>query len=433
MEIVNKHSNVLKFLLFMVTASLALTGCSNKATMPSAQQSQQNKQNQQQNIQLGVFMGDVAQDQHMLTIPVIINNTGTNKTVISSQNFTLKIDGHKFKPFQVPGETSDFHDDLASNGCWQNTVSFYVGTKVPNKLLRTAKLTYLNDSGKQVNAQYIKSTDAPKQMQNADFSSYTSVPDYYSNVADYITQSIQERKNGSPARSLKDQFRDSKYDKFRLWGTASSKYPDLMILKMLNNTNTDMYLPLANIELRDIDRNEIRVHPTYRNYSILIPHGKTVNVTIPMESDLKESESPYQLLFRSTNNSSFTTTNDTFNPAEFAFNDSNDLANSLEIEPDQYPKEGIKWKNPKLVKDKLTVDVKLYDYFYINSDLSKYRIVGLNNDGTVGDSEKPLKVTPLKITGTGSSMKFEFDDLSVIRSYKKIVLQYNKHNLFKVK
>ena len=98
MEIVNKHSNVLKFLLFMVTASLALTGCSNKATMPSAQQSQQNKQNQQQNVQLGVFMGDVAQDQHMLTIPVIINNTGTNKTVISSQNFTLKIDGHKFKP-----------------------------------------------------------------------------------------------------------------------------------------------------------------------------------------------------------------------------------------------------------------------------------------------------------------------------------------------
>lgn len=433
MEIVKKHKNVLKFSLFLLTASLALTGCSNKATMPSAQQKQQNRQNQQQNVQLGVYMGDVAQDQNMLTIPVIINNTGTNKTVISSQNFTLKIDGHKFKPLQVPGETSDFHDDLASNGCWQNTVSFYVGTKLSNKLLQSVELTYLGDNGKQIKAEYIKSEEAPKQMQNANFSSYTSVPDYYSNVADYITQSIQERKNGSPARSLKDQFKDSRYDKFRLWGTASSKYPDLMILKMRNDTNTDMYLPLSDIELRDSDKNEIRVHPTYRNYSIMIPHGKTVNATVPMESDLKRDESPFQLLFRSANNSSFKTSNDTFNPAEFIFNDSKDLSDALQVEPDQYPKDSIKWKNPELSKNTVTVDAKLYDYFYIKSDLSKYRIVGLNNDGTVGDSEKPLKVTPLKITGTGSEMKFEFDDLSVIRSYKRIALQYNKKDLFKIK
>jgi len=164
MEIVKKHKNVLKFSLFLLTASLALTGCSNKATMPSAQQKQQNRQNQQQNVQLGVYMGDVAQDQNMLTIPVIINNTGTNKTVISSQNFTLKIDGHKFKSLQVPGETSDFHDDLASNGCWQNTVSFYVGTKLSNKLLQSVELTYLGDNGKQIKAEYIKSEEAPKQM-----------------------------------------------------------------------------------------------------------------------------------------------------------------------------------------------------------------------------------------------------------------------------
>lgn len=427
-----KYSSVLKISMFMVTASLLLTGCANKATMPSAQQKQVN-QNQQQNVQLGIFMGDPAQDQNMITIPVIINNTGTNKTVISSQNFTLKIDGHKFKPLQIPGETSDFHNDLASNGCWQNTISFYVGTKLSNKLLQSVELSYLSDNGKQVKADYIKSADAPKQMQNVNFSGYTSVPDYYSNVADYITQSIQERKNGSPARSLKDQFKDSKYDKFRIWGTASSKYPDLIILKMANNTNTDMYLPLSSIELKDSDKNEIRVHPTYRNYSILLQHGKTINVAIPMESNLKKEESPYQLLFRSSNNGSFETSNGTFNPAEFVFNDSKDLSNALEIEPDQYPKDGIKWKSPKLSKDTLTVDAKLYDFYYINSEVGKYRIVGLNNDGTVGDSEKPLKVTPLKITGIGAKMTFKFDDLSVIRSYKKIELQYNDKNLLKIK
>ena len=60
-------------------------------------------------------------------------------------------------------------------------------------------------------------------------------------------------------------------------------------------------------------------------------------------------------------------------------------------------------------------------------------MVGLNNDGTVGDSEKPDSVSPTKITGSGGEITFKFDDLTVLKSYKKIVLRYNDQTLFKIK
>src|SRR5699024_1515218 len=111
-----------------VCSTTFLTACGNRATTPVAQQ-QARRSSQQKSVQLGLYVGDIAQSENVLSMPVVVNNAGTDSTVISSQNFTLIIDGHKFKAFQVPDEPSDFHQDLGTTQSWQNVISFYIGTK----------------------------------------------------------------------------------------------------------------------------------------------------------------------------------------------------------------------------------------------------------------------------------------------------------------
>lgn len=429
-----KIKKVISASAILLSSAMLMSACGNKATQSVGQQQARNA-NQQKTVKLDFWHGDLAQSQGIITMPVVINNAGTNDTVISSQNFTLTIDGHKFKTFQVEGEPSDFHDNLQANGTWSNLISFYLGTNLTKKQLKKVQLEYDADNGSVVHSQFLSSSDAPAKVQSVTKSG-TSLADYYAKATDYIKQAKNSIKSGNKPNSLTSQFQDGKYDQFRFWVLGSSKYPDVAIFKAINNTNTDLYLPLANIQFEDKDKNDIQVHPTYRSYTILIPHGKSIDLGIPLESNLKASETPYQVQFRSSNggnNAAFTSTSGSFNPAEFVFNNSADFAKAFMITPDQYPKQSISWKNSKIEHNSLTVDVKLYDYFYINSDKSKYALVGLNNDGTVGDTEKALSVDPTKITGTGSSMTFKFDDLSVIKTYKKIALQYNGKNLFRIK
>lgn len=415
-----------------VCSTTFLTACGNRATTPVAQQ-QARRSSQQKSVQLGLYVGDIAQSENVLSMPVVVNNAGTDSTVISSQNFTLIIDGHKFKAFQVPDEPSDFHQDLGTTQSWQNVISFYIGTKLSNSMLKKAQLTYQADNGSTVKAQFLSSSNAQSKLQNVTYSGYTSVPDYYAKSKQYIDNAKETVKTGGSANSLKDGLGDAKYDRFRMWGVASSKFSDLIIIKAINNTNTDLLLPLKDFELQDKDKNDIQVHPTYRSYNVLIPHGKAVNVVIPMEASLKHSETPYKFLFRATSSSSYQSSADTFHPAEFVFNDAKDYSSALATTPEQYPKDSIKWSQIKLTKDTLKAKVTLYDYYFINSDASKYRLVGLNNDGTVGDSEKPDSVSPTKITGSGGEITFKFDDLTVLKSYKKIVLRYNDQTIFKIK
>lgn len=417
----------------LLSSLTLLTACGNKATQSIGQQQARNT-NTQKAVQLDMWYGDMAQSQGIITMPVVINNAGTNNTVISSQNFTLVIDGHKFKTFQVEGEPSDFHTNLQSSGTWSNLISFYLGTDLTKKQLKQVRLEYDADNGTVVKSKYLSSSDAPSKLQQISKTG-TDVADYYSRVADYIKQSKNNLKNGNKPNSLSSQFQDGKYDQFKFWVLGSSKYSDVAIFKAINDTNTDMYLPLADIQLEDKDKNDIQVHPTYRSYIISIPHGKSITLGIPLETSLKASEVPYQVQLRSANggNTAFTSTKGTFYPAAVVFNDSSDFSKAFMITPDQYPKESIAWRKPNIKKNTLSVDVRLYDYFYIDSDKSKYSLVGLNNDGTIGDKEKPLEVTPTKITGAGDTMKFKFDDLSVIKTYRKIALQYNGKTLFRIK
>ena len=428
----NKKSfKIFSAAVVLLTSASLLTACGNKVTTSVGQQKVQNN-NQPKNVQLNFNYGDIAQSEGLLTVPVFINNAGTNSTVISSQNFTLIIDGHKFKPFQIEGEPGDFHDDLGASNSWQNTLSFYLGTDLTRKQLKQAYFEYEADNGSKIRGKYLNSSDAQAKMQNVTFKA-TTLGNYYSSSEAYIEQAKEELKNSGSVNSLKSQFRDNKYDRFRLWFVGSSKYPDIILIKAINNTNTDLVFPFSSFQLKDKDKNDIRVHPSYRNYAVQIPHGKSINIGIPMETKLSAKEAPYTVMFRGDNDSTFTSTAKTFNPAEAVFNDSKDLDKAFATEPDQYPKRDIKWLSPKLGKKDLTVTVKLFDYFYIEADKDKYRLVGLNNDGTVGESVKPLKVTPEKVTKSGTKMQFDFDDLTVVKTYKKIALQYNKKTLFKIK
>lgn len=417
----------------IVSCFLLLTGCRrNKATLRSQESQSEGQSNQPKNIDLKLSYGGVCQTENLITVPVLVNNVGKNSTVISSRNFSLIIDGHKLKPFQVNGEPSDFHNDLAANASWQNTMSFYAGTKVANKFLNSAYVEYEADNGKTVKGNLITNAQAQEEIQKMTFNA-TSLGDYFAKSADYITASKESIKTGNAPSSLKSQFQDSKYDQLRVWMLNSTKYPDIVLIKVLNMTNTDMVLPFGDFQLEDKDKNDIQSHPDYRPYTALIPHGKAITLGIPMETKLRKSEQPYQVMFRPSHSGTFISTRKTFNEAEFALNDSKDLSTAFKTTPDKYPEGGVKWKKVDFGKKELAVKVTLYDYFYIQVNKEKYALVGLNNNGTVGDSATPLSVTPTTISGKGSLVKLTFDDLSVIKSYKKIALKYNDKTLIRIK
>lgn len=434
MKIVFKNKKV-RIIVAIVSCFLllTLTGCRrNKATVRSQQNQTQGQSNQPKNIDLKLSYGGVCQAENLITVPIIVNNVGKNSTVISSRNFSLIIDGHKLKPFQSSGEPSDFHNDLAANASWQNTLSFYAGTKVPNKFLNSAYVEYEADNGKTVKGNLITNAQAQQEIQKMTFNA-TSLGDYYAKSADYITASKESIKTGNAPTSLKNQFQDSKYDQLRLWVLNSTKYPDIVLIKVINSTNTDMVLPFGDFQLEDKDKNDIQAHPDYRPYTALIPHGKAITLGIPMETELRKREQPYQVMLRPSHSGAFINTRKTFNEAEFALNDSKDLSTAFKTTPDKYPESGVKWKKVEFGKKELTVNVTLYDYFYIQANKEKYALVGLNNNGTVGDSTTPLSVTPTTISGKGSVVKLTFDDLSVIKSYKKIALKYNDKILIRIK
>lgn len=432
MKIFFKNKKV-RIAVAIVSSFLLLTGCRrNKATLRSQESQMQGQSNQTQNIDLKLSYGGVCQTENLITVPVLINNVGKNSTVISSRNFSLIIDGHKLKPFQANGEPSDFHNDLAANASWQNTMSFYAGTKVANKFLNSAYVEYKADNGKTVKGKLITNAQAQEEIQKMTFNA-TSLGDYFAKSADYITASKESIKTGNAPSSLKNQFQDSKYDQLRVWMLNSTKYSDIVLIKVLNMTNTDMVLPFGDFQLEDKDKNDIQPHPDYRPYTALIPHGKAITLGIPMETKLRKSEQPYQVMFRPSHVGAFVNTKKTFNEAEFALNDSKDLSTAFKTTPDEYPEGGVKWEKVKFGKKELEIKVTLYDYFYIHANKEKYALVGLNNNGTVGDSATPLSVTPTTISGKGSLVKLTFDDLSVIKSYKKIALKYNDTNLIRIK
>lgn len=231
---------------------LFLTACGgSNATTPVAQQ-KVNTNEKLKSISLDFYMGDIAQAEGVLSIPVILTNSGTDRTVISSQNFFLKIENHTFKSLQVPNEPSDFHYALGSNQTWGNTISFYIGTELLNKDLKKVSLVYRNDNGIYVKAKFIDSANAQQKTQNINNSQYLSVGDYYLNAKNYIKQTKDIVKSGGNANSLMSQFQDSKFDQFRLWIVVSSKFPEYIIIKAINNTNSNLIFlfQISNFEIK---------------------------------------------------------------------------------------------------------------------------------------------------------------------------------------
>ena len=138
-----------KLTVVLFLATVLFSGCANNK-MPDLTNKNNSKvdQDKQPTVAIALARGKILQSSGLITIPVVLKNIGSNSTVISSKNFTLEVQGHKFNTFNASGEASDYHQDFDSNRIWNNTLSFYLGTTLTPKQLQHVKLFYQMDNGK---------------------------------------------------------------------------------------------------------------------------------------------------------------------------------------------------------------------------------------------------------------------------------------------
>ena len=420
-------------MLAIAPCLLLLGGCSSatQTTPQSNSVSSNSSSSQQEEKPVDFFYGIREQAQGILTIPVSLVNNQDSDMDLSSQNFILKAYGHSFRPFQISGEASDFHATVSSGSSYRNILSFYLGTDLTDKQLRQRVTLYYDNNGKRVKAEKL-TKDAEQSVNSSTPNGSTDLATYYSNTISYVKQLKKDAKDGSSSASIEDQFDDADYDKLYFWAIGSKYNKNKIYAKIANKTNTDFYLNMSEMELLNPNGNEIHVDPDYQDNYILIPHGKTVNTVIPLEADISKADSPYTVQFRTDSDSSFFNTSSAFHPVEMVFSDSKTLQNAFSLSPDQYPSGAIEWKNPKFQKNSFSVDVSLKDYFVIGAKAEKFKLVGLNRDGTVGDSETPLSISPKNITGN-TTVKMKFDDLTALKTYAHIVLKYGNTKLLTIK
>lgn len=172
--------------------SIGVAGCGNnratQATKQSRQEQATHSSSQQKTVDIQVMHGQYSQAAGLVTIPFVIKNAGTNSTVIDSNKFLLKLDGYKIHPYQIEDEPSDFHQDCASNNIWQNTISFNIGTTLPQSELKKAKLYYINDNGKCIEAKKITQNISQTKTQSDINGNPITLGDYYAKVSDYLKQ-----------------------------------------------------------------------------------------------------------------------------------------------------------------------------------------------------------------------------------------------------
>ena len=415
-------------LLAIVPCLLALGGCSSatQSTQQSSASSSSSSSSATEQPTVNLYYGLCEQAQGVLSIPVGIINNLNDDLDLSSRNFVLKAYGHSFKPFQIDGEASDFHETVSSGSTYKNVLSFYLGTTLTDKELKRHVSLYYDNNGKMIKADQItqevqSSLDTP--------SGYTDLAQYYNDTVAYNKELKKNATAGDSSSSIEDQFGDSDYDKLYFWVIGSKYNSNKVYAKIVNKTNTDFYLDAASeMELVTPTGNEIHVDPDYQSNVILIPHGKTVNTVIPLEAKISKADSPYTVQFRTSTDSSFFSTNSAFHPVEAVVSDSKTLENAFTLSPDQYPSNSIEWKNAKISGNTLSIGVSLKDYFVISAKAEKFKLVGLNKDGTVGDSETPLAISSKDISGS-STIKMKFDDLGALKTYSHIVLKYGNTKL----
>lgn len=423
-----KHKKkIFALLSFLVATAIFSTGCSS-ATQPKALSSQSSSSSSSSEVaDTTLNYGMLTQAQGILSVPIVLTNNTDSDMDMSSDNFILKAYGHEIKPFQISGEASDFHETIGSGSSYQNVLSYYLGTTLTDKELKHVTLYYKMDNGKLARA-----TEETDETPTGSIGNYTSLSDYYSNTIDYNTQAEDNAKEGTDTASIGDQFSDSDYDKLYFWIIGSKHNKKQIYLKIANKTNTDFYLDFSSFELVNANGNETHIDPNYQGNTLLIPHGKTMNAVAPLERAISTDDAPYTVEFRTNSNSSFFDTKKAFHPVEFVISNSKLLKDAFTVSPDQYPKSGISWKKPKLSGNTLTISVSLRDYFVIHAEAEKFKLVGVNKDGTAGDTEVPISVSPLDINGD-ETIKLKFNSLEAIKTYKKIVLKYGDETLSTVK
>lgn len=415
---------------------LTLTACQSKPAPKFADDGGGQRQQQKKTVDMTLAKGKITQSAGIMTIPIVLKNTGTNSTVINSQNFTLKIQGYKFKPLKIPGEASDYHLDFNQDNVFNNTISFYLGKKLNNKQLKYVDLYYKMDNGKEVKASQLTNSTSQNDLRASYNQKSTDIGTYYKNITNYTKQLKEAEKSGSQPSSLNNTFQDPNYDRLKMWCVVPTKDSSNVIIKILNQTNTDIQIPFEDIELSDKDNGETQVAPSYRNYSLLIPHGKYAMVTVPLESKVSKSGEPYTLKVR-TSDSDFFSTSDAIYPVETVFSENgSDISKLFSLTPDEYIKSQISWSKPDLnIEDNtLGVTVEVKDYFALNFKPKKFKLIAYNDDGTVGDKEISIHASPTSVSSSDpTKITIEFKDLSLLKQYSHIELKYGDRTLLKVK
>lgn len=428
----------LKFSSVLLIAPILLTACASQQAAPDF--GGESESEKQKTVDVNLYSGQPSQSAGLLTLPVILKNTGTNSTVVASQNFALKIQGHSFKPFKIDKTPADFHMNLSSGEVFNDTLSFYLGTTLNQKQLKKIQLTYEMDNGKIKDAKYMSANFDQSNTRSDITASMKPIGDYYSDIKNYIKQNRQARSQGQAETSLSSQFQDSDYDKFRVWTLINKKDPKNIILQVYNQTNTDIAVPFSDIELVSNSGNELQVDPQYRNNYLCVPHGKFEVITIPLESKPDMTDSPFNLYVKSSNSggssNNFFSTKNTYYPIESVITNASDISGAFTLAPNQYAKGSIQWSKPVLnFKDRtFSCTVELNDLFTLKADRTKYSLVGIDKDGTDGDEEIPKDVQPLKVSSNSpTQIDMKFGSLKVLQTYHHIELRYDGKKILKIK
>lgn len=449
MSRVKKICRLLLTGLVLTLGILIIAGCGRSNTATTATQS-----NKQHSSTIKFWHGAINQTAGIITVPIVMENGSQNDSIVNSKNFTLVYKNQKVPVFQAQGEASDYHDTFAAGDTWSNVVAFYIGTELDQSELSKLQFNYRLDNGEQITAKSISASSAQSKTSSDDSgtSNAKTLGDYYSDIKSYAAD--QKRSNSSDTSAgqdsdgidssqLKQQFNDSKYDQVRTWIAASTKAPKSIVVKISNQSNTDFVLSLSNIELVDNNNEEIQIAPSYRNYSVDLPHGKFTTVSLPLETNLNSSNGPYKVKFKAnqsgnddSNNSFFSTSSAPY-PVEFALNNADSYADLYYAEPDTFNDATMEWTGPHLSwkSDTLKVKCMINDYFSIRAKATDFKLVGLTNDGSVGDSENAEKGAPMEIKATDSAtqVKLVFGDLKTLKTYKHILLRYKDHSLCRIK
>lgn len=435
-------------IVLMLMAVCIMSGCGRQkattATSSSSSTSKNSSSSSEPTLSVEVGHGQYEQSAGLVSVPVVLVNNGSNKTVIDSNNFTLKLGDSKYHLYQNSNEASDFHLNFGNDNVYQNTLTFDVKRTLTKSQLDKLELTYLTDKGTTVKAKKIPRTvSQDKIRENVSGYTPTDLGTYYKKCEDYLKETNKEKKADPKATitSIEDEFSDKDYDKLRAWvviPSTTSQGSNNAVIKVYNATKTDFDIAYGDMELVDHAGNEIQVAPSYRNYVVNFPHGKFVTVVVPMEAKLKPSNAPYTFQVRADSDGenpsgNFFDTKKSFNPVEVKVSNNVTSSTLFSLTPADYPKDSIPWSDVKANADKntITANVELSDYFNLQN--TNYQVLAENDSGS-RIIKGVQKVTPRYVATTGKQkITWHIKGLSNLMSYQHVYLMNNGKKIFQIK